>query len=57
MFHYFLKYQARATRIIATRIIQEIIVHIIMAEKSRILRASAVRISSFKRDFIVFDSS
>ena len=56
MFHYFLKYQARATRIIATRIIQEIIVHVIMAEKSRIMRARAVRISSFERDFRVLDS-
>jgi hypothetical protein len=56
MFHYFLKYQARATRIIATRIIQEIIVHVIMAEKSRIMRARAVRISSFERDFMVLDS-
>ena len=56
MFHYFLKYQARATRIIATRIIQEIIVHVIMAEKSRIMRARAVRISSFERDFMVPDS-
>jgi hypothetical protein len=34
--------------ITATRIIQELIVHVTMAEKSRIMRARAVRMSSFE---------
>jgi hypothetical protein len=55
MLYYFLKYQAVAIIIIVTMIIQEMIVHVIMAEKSRIMRARAVRISSFERDFMVFD--
>ena len=55
MLYYFLKYQAVAIIIIVTRIIQEMIVHVIMAEESRIMRARAVRISSFERDFMVFD--
>ena len=46
-----LKYQATAIIIIAIRIIQEVNVQVIMAEKSRIMRARAVRISSFEGDF------
>lgn len=49
---YFLKYQAMAIIITATRIIQELIVHVTMAEKSRIMRARAVRMSSFEGDFM-----
>jgi len=40
-----------AIMMIATRIIQELIVHVTMAEKSRIMRARAVRMSSFEGDF------
>jgi hypothetical protein len=49
-----LKYHAMAIMIIATRIIQELIVHVIMAEKSRMVRARAVRMSSFEGGFMVF---
>ena len=55
MFLYFLKYQAMTIIITATRIIQELIVHVTMAEKSRIMRARAVRMSSFKGDFMASD--
>jgi hypothetical protein len=41
-----------AIMIIPTRIIQELNVHVTMAEKSRIMRASAVRMSSFEEGFM-----
>jgi len=44
-----------AIMMIATRIIQELIVHVIMAEKSRMMRARAVRMSSFEGDFMASD--
>jgi len=50
---YFLKYHAMAIMIMAIRIIQELIVHVTMAEKSRMIRARAVRISSFEGDFMI----
>ena len=44
-----------AIMIVATRIIQELNVHVTMAEKSRIMRARAVRMSSFDGDFMASD--
>jgi hypothetical protein len=55
LFLYFLKYQAMAIMIIATRIIRELIVQVTMAEKSRMIRARAVRMSSFEGDFTIND--
>jgi hypothetical protein len=48
------QYQARSTTMIPSRISREVVVQVIMAEKSRMMMAMAIRTSSFLSCFITY---